>query len=273
LSAPTRIVPFRSIAELGDQTAAAIARHMDVAFRELVGHGPKVTTNDQYVRLMTGLAHPFGNFVLVRVGADERTALEATEPLAKCDAPALVILMEQAGAEVEAAIQSLGFKPEEAMPAMAVEINRLPKATLPSGYSFVRIGDDPAVKDKWTKAFAEGFEFPKEIGDAFSSNQTPFGDAPDAPRQFFAIEMEGEFVATTMLHLAEGLAGIYCVSTIPAARGKGLGAYCTVEPLRRAWELGYRVGILQATVAGHPIYLRLGFADFGHVPMYLRIPE
>jgi hypothetical protein len=273
LATSPRVAPFQSIRELGEQTAAVIARHMNLTFRELIGRGRNVTSDDRYARLITGLSHPFGNFALLESAVDEATVREAVEPLAKCGSPALTIFMEHPSSSAEAVVLNLGFKLEEAMPLMAVEIDRLPIAQLPPGYSFVRIGDDSAIKDKWTRAFAEGYEFPKEVGDAFASSDNPLTTAPDAPRQFFAVERDGELVATTMLRLAQGLAGIYCVSTIPAERGKGLGAYCTVEPLRRARELGYRVGILQASPAGHPVYFRLGFAAYGQVPVYLRIPN
>ena len=47
----------------------------------------------------------------------------------------------------------------------------------------------------------------------------------------------------------------------------------TAEPLRAARALGYRVGVLQSSEAGHSVYRRLGFADYGVVPMYLLLPE
>jgi predicted acetyltransferase len=73
------------------------------------------------------------------------------------------------------------------------------------------------------------------------------------------------------VYLHNGVAGIYGVATLPEERGNGLGAHMTAAPLRIARELGYRVGILQASEDGHPVYRRLGFADFGEVPLYLRL--
>lgn len=84
---------------------------------------------------------------------------------------------------------------------------------------------------------------------------------------------EGVTAATSMLFLADGLAGIYCVSTVPAERGKGLGAHVTAEALRVAQRLGYGVGVLQSSPAGHSVYLGLGFADVGSVPMFVRLPH
>ena len=95
--------------------------------------------------------------------------------------------------------------------------------------------------------------------------------ARDAKTQFFGVRRDGRLVATSMLYLANGLAGIYCVATMPEERGKGLGAHVTAEALRAAHRIGYRVGVLQSSEEGHSVYLGLGFADLGSVPMFIRM--
>ena len=62
------------------------------------------------------------------------------------------------------------------------------------------------------------------------------------------------------------------MATLPEERKKGLAAHATAEPLRIARELGYRVGVLQASAEGQPVYHRLGFADFGESPRFVRMP-
>jgi ribosomal protein S18 acetylase RimI-like enzyme len=96
--------------------------------------------------------------------------------------------------------------------------------------------------------------------------------APDAAIQFFAVLKDGEPVATSMLLLADGLAGIYCVSTLAAERGRGLGAHATAQALREARRLGYRVGVLQSSPDGHSVYRKLGFEDLAEIPMFVRMP-
>jgi len=63
-----------------------------------------------------------------------------------------------------------------------------------------------------------------------------------------------------------------CVAMLPAERGKALGAHVTAAALRAAQRIGYRVGILQSSPEGHSIYLRLGFADLGAMPMFVGVP-
>jgi predicted acetyltransferase len=67
-------------------------------------------------------------------------------------------------------------------------------------------------------------------------------------------------VCTSLICLADEVAGVYCVATIPEERGKGLGSHATAEPLRLVGKLGYRVAVLQSSRAGHSMYAKLGFA-------------
>jgi hypothetical protein len=117
-----------------------------------------------------------------------------------------------------------------------------------------------------------GYEVPLGVARCFSPVPLHADTSPESPVQFFAIRRNGAIVCTSACVLDAGLAGIYCVSTIPEERRKGLGAHATAEPLRLAAALGYRVGILQSSEAGHGVYLSLGFADFGGVPLFIRMP-
>ena len=87
-------------------------------------------------------------------------------------------------------------------------------------------------------------------------------------RTYLAL-LNGKPVGTSQLFLSEGVAGIYNVTCIPEARGQGIGAAVTLTPLLEAREMGYRIGILQASKQGHNVYRRLGFQDFGNLSLYL----
>lgn len=110
------------------------------------------------------------------------------------------------------------------------------------------------------------------MADIFSPTSLGADLSEDATVQFFAVRHQGRQVATTQLYLADGLAGIYCVATRPAERHKGLGAHATAAALRAAGRLGYRVGVLQSSTAGHSVYLGLGFGDYASIPMLVRVP-
>jgi GNAT superfamily N-acetyltransferase len=155
---------------------------------------------------------------------------------------------------------------------MAVDIAQLAGTSLPGGYEWARIGTGE-VGAAWIEALAAGYEIPLPLAQMFGPETLGADMAPGAPVQFFGVLRDGRPVATSMLYLADGLAGIYCVATLPEERGKGLGAHATAEALRVAQGLGYRVGVLQSSPAGHSIYLQLGFGDYATVPMFVRTPE
>jgi hypothetical protein len=226
----------------------------------------------RFLRLLSGELHPFGNFALVSAPVDVDGIREAIEPLLARSVPSAVLVADvDVRADVDTYLKGLGFTPHPAMPAMGVDIAKLRPTTLPDGYELVRVGDGDDGEE-WVRQFAVGYELPLGVAQCFSPVALHAGTSPEFPVQFFAIRKHGTIVCTSVCYLDSGLAGIYCVSTIPEERQKGLGAHATAEPLRLAARMGYRVGILQSSEAGHAMYMSLGFANFGSIPMYVRIP-
>ncbi|MDQ2675019.1 MAG: GNAT family N-acetyltransferase [Chloroflexota bacterium] len=84
-----------------------------------------------------------------------------------------------------------------------------------------------------------------------------FGEA--VPEEHFIGLLRGEPVATVSLVTAGGAAGIYNVTTVEAARGRGIGAAMTVAAARYGAERGFGIATLQASTMGRPVYERLGF--------------
>lgn len=84
--------------------------------------------------------------------------------------------------------------------------------------------------------------------------------SPEAP--YHLAYLDGRPVATCVTCLYSGVAGLYIISTIPEARGRGIGGQITRYALLNARSLGYRVGVLQASAMGFPVYRRLGFEQY-----------
>lgn len=243
-------------------------RHIDATFRALLG-GAGTHVEPAFAQVVTGSAHPFGNFVLLADPNDAEAARRAIEPLRDPALFACAIAPGPAfGAAVTAVLDDAGFPIADAMPAMAVAIDRLAPTALPEGHVLERL--EPGESEpEWTEALAVGYEIPLVAAETFRPTRAI--EASGAVQRW-AVRERGAIVATALLHLCDDLAGVYCVATRPEARRRGLGAHATAEPLRRLGAKGPRLAVLQASHAGHPVYAKLGFADVGAIAMRLRLP-
>jgi GNAT superfamily N-acetyltransferase len=128
---------------------------------------------------------------------------------------------------------------------------------------------DPDLLTAWAETAWVATGFPAGEAGLFSEIETQLGIDPSGMRRRYAGYWNGKLVGTSVMVLNVGVAGIYAVSTLPEARGHGLGTALTVAPLRDARQAGYRVATLQASEMGYPIYRKLGFQEVCQFKMYL----
>lgn len=262
-------VPHASLASVPLDFGLLITQHIDRVFRIIMA-GPGVEIEPEFLRLVTGEPHPFGNFVCMSHPVDVESTERALEPLMHCNAPAAALFVGPIDDAVHRTLVAKGFERHGGMPAMAVEIDKLPDTALPVGYTFERVSRRDQ-REVWGDVFSRGYELPPRVGAAFAGGING-DDKEDASIQYFWILKGDTPVCTSLFYLEDGVAGIYGVATLPEERGKGLGAHVTAEPLRMAHKLGYRIGVLQASEPGYPVYRRIGFSDFGEIPLYIRMP-
>ena len=256
----------QSIDSHRDEIGVRSACHVDLVWRHVM-RGPEMQLDKGFLRVITGELHPMGNLAIVSSPSDAAITQAAIGPLVDTDLPVALLYSRGASDAIAQSLVGLGFQAAP-MPAMAIDIERVATTSLPDGCAFLRVGVDES--DEWAEAMADGFALPLGLARRFAPKVEGADMAPDATIQFFAVVKDGRQVATTMLYLADGLAGIYCVATLPGERGKGLAAHLTAEALRLAHRAGYRVGVLQSSPSGHPVYRRLGFEDVSTVPMFVR---
>jgi ribosomal protein S18 acetylase RimI-like enzyme len=243
------------------------AAHLDLAWREMTRDRGAVQT-PTFLRVITGEAHPLGNVAIVNDSSDPAVAAAAAQALVDAAVPAAVIYTVDVPAAAEQYLAAAGFARAEPIPAMVVGIDELPAVDLPPSCEWLRVGPEEAAE--FTQVLAAGFEMPLGLARRFSPQTLGIDPTPSAPTQYFAVRAQGRLVATAVLFLADALAGIYSVATLPAFRRRGLGAYATAQALRSAATLGYRVGVLQSSQAGYAVYRGLGFREVGQLPMFIR---
>lgn len=243
------------------------AAHLDLAWRDMT-RGRGAVHERAWLRIITGEAHPLGNVAIIRDASDPATTPRAVQALVDAAVPAAAIFT---GAVPPAAARHLaeaGFSRWDATPAMVADIDALPALALPPGAEWLQVGPGDAAE--FTQVLAAGFDMPVGLARRFSPETLGVDPSPAAPTRYFAVRARGRLVATTVLFLADGLAGIYSVATLPGFRRQGLGAYATAQALRAAAGLGYRTGVLQSTPEGEPVYRRLGFREVGQLPLFIR---
>jgi GNAT superfamily N-acetyltransferase len=86
--------------------------------------------------------------------------------------------------------------------------------------------------------------------------------------RFYIGNFEGKPVTSLMLYLSSGVAGLHAVSTLKEYRGRGFGRIISRIALLKAFKIGYKVGVLQASALGERIYRKLGFIKFCDIISY-----
>ncbi len=169
-------------------------------------------------------------------------------------------------------LEEHGFVLDEASPAMAVDLARVNESLpMPTGFSIQCARDDAAWR-RWgiTMALGFGSASPKEHMVNGWCSLLRQAD-PETVRAYTGW-LDDQPVATSLLFLAAGVAGLYAVATIPDARRKGIGSWMTLYPLLQARSEGYRTGVLFASEMGFGVYRALGFREFCRIDSYLWQP-
>jgi GNAT superfamily N-acetyltransferase len=153
-------------------------------------------------------------------------------------------------------------------PGMTVDLQSLDDdAKLPPGVTIERVGDLAGLR-AWCEIFTTTFGQP-DLVEATVAVETEMGVGEHLWRRLYIGSSRGKPVATALLFLGAGVAGIHGVGTLPEARRQGIGRAMTVTPLLEARTLGYRVGILHASLLGVGVYRRLGFEEYCKLRRYV----
>ena len=150
-----------------------------------------------------------------------------------------------------------GFGFSDDTPGMAADLQALNESVQTLDRLEVSIVEDKESLRTWAHIFTQGYGLPPSWETSVYDLWLKLGLG--FPMCNFLGTLNGEPIATSCLFLGAGVAGIYNVSTLPKARGKGIGAAMTLRPLQEARETGYRIGVLQSSEMGYHVYQQLGF--------------
>jgi len=144
-----------------------------------------------------------------------------------------------------------GAEPSHGMPVMAVELDRVRPVACPPD---LVVGEAADLRE-WVSAYGPSFGIPPEAVDQVVAAEAAM---PGRITRFEG-RIGGRIAGTSALLETDGVAGVYVVTVPEEFRRRGIGAALTAAALSAGRDRGHRVGTLQATSAGKPVYDRMGF--------------
>jgi ribosomal protein S18 acetylase RimI-like enzyme len=198
----------------------------------------------------------------LRLPAEEREAClrELRGEQSTGGAPPVVTVFRHRG--YHEALEAAGLKRAYSFCGMAADLGTAPvEVLLPDGVELIEGSAVPATE--WcgvvSAALTGGLAFDPRIPAALLERGSGYP---------FMACVAGRPVATSMLYLAGGVAGVYLVATLTGWRSRGIGTAMTEAVLARARQLGYKTAVLYATDIGRPIYARMGFQELSFHDYY-----
>ena len=174
--------------------------------------------------------------------------------------------------ELGGRLAAAGLQPVETMHFMALELDGwAPPAPAPD-VTLELAQTEESIRTYSELTFAY-WEIPPEEQDGVAALHRAVM-AARLPGQPYLAWIDGRPVGKAYLSFtgAPGTAGIYGMSVLPEARGRGVAAALTGAMMARAKEAGCRRAVLHATDMAVGVYRRTGFADCGSADVFATAP-
>jgi GNAT superfamily N-acetyltransferase len=258
-----------------DELLTALESNM-IAFWTAYGRasGSVLHATSDVVWFYTGIQDPLFNGVLSAKLEPAGVKATVDSLQAKIDehgAPALWWIGPQSKPDsLGSLLEQHGLQLAGEVPGMAVDLAYVESRPETIARLAIQKVSDAKMQTLWARIAAVGTGFPDVAVDAMARLEATLTGPQYKAQQRYIGSLNGTPVATSALVLDSGVAGIYAVATIAEARRKGIGRIMTVMPLLEARQIGYRVGILQASSMGYPIYKKMGFEDVCRYRLYLQ---
>jgi GNAT superfamily N-acetyltransferase len=165
-----------------------------------------------------------------------------------------------------------GFAEVGDMPIMALDMSAATNLPPPTPGLVLEQVAGVAASEAWGDVTAACFHVPAEV----LPDWGPFWER--ASRElgpgFIRVlaRLDGEPVAASAVLVAGGVAGIYCVATVPDLRRRGIGRAVTRAACSEARQLGYHVAMLEASEMGVGLYEKIGFREVGKTRLFAWTP-
>lgn len=261
------------LSEMSTSSVVKVIRANWTEYYRHLGRAPKAELRDgpHLSWLLTGIPDTFNNVVFETQLPPERASdliEQALDHFRTKNLARVAWWTEEGpqGAALKEQLVAHGLTFSEGATGMAVDLRALSKdLPRPAGLSITSVENRKTLED-WARVVNIGFGLPEWSERIWVDL---FDDLTFAlPLRSYLAILDGQPVGTSQLFVGAGVAGIYNVTCLPEARGRGVGAAITLEPLLAAREMGQHMAILQASHMGYGVYRRIGFQEYGRLNEY-----
>jgi GNAT superfamily N-acetyltransferase len=222
---------------------------------------------------LTDIPFPLFNSVLRARLAPDRVEATIEAAISRCKSRNVPMLWWTGPTtrppDLGASLTAHGFTHGGEMPGMAADLWALAEESPAAPQLRIEPVGDVEALERWCEVAGNGFGLPPFAAQAMCGLMASIGLDAQAPLRNYLAFWDGEPVAASSIFFGAGVAGIYNVATLPAARRKGIGAAITAAPLREARQNGYRVAILHSSRMGENVYRKLGFEEHCKLAQYV----
>jgi ribosomal protein S18 acetylase RimI-like enzyme len=109
-----------------------------------------------------------------------------------------------------------------------------------------------------------------EVAYGFAPGEFPVMQGDLSALRTYLGSIDGESVACAGAFTHGSDCEIVYVAVLPEGRGRGISGRLTARALADAAEQGLETTTLQATKLGYPVYVKLGYGDYGELQMWER---
>lgn len=154
------------------------------------------------------------------------------------------------------------------VPWMLADLAALPELAWPEELRVEQV-HDLVMLEVWKQVSAQGFEIdPQGVQIYYDAYARQIKAGSSEVQQHIGFWRDQPVTSSTLL-LADGIAGIYDVSTPPQFRRRGFAAAITQAIVREARDRGYQHACLMSSEMGAGVYSRVGFSTRVQFPEYV----
>lgn len=159
------------------------------------------------------------------------------------------------------ALESHGFFNVFHQAGMALDLNLLLDVQKNSSSLEIKAVDNNKELESWATVVAEVFHIniDYELLDYLLSQKEV---------RFYIGIFKRKIISALLLYLIPGAAGLHAVSTLQEYRRKDFAFRMSRRALQDAHNLGYNLGVLQASAMGQHVYKKLGFQKYCEIITY-----